>query len=436
MSEVLMPQMGESIVEGTVTKWLKQVGDKVERDEPLFEITTDKVDSEVPSPEAGVLEEILVQEGETVEINTVVAKIGSGDGAAAKNGSKAEKPEAKVEAKAEKKAEAKAAPEEPEAKEETPTAPAAAAADVASGERIRSSPLVKRLAREHGIDLSQVKGTGQGGRISKKDIEAHIEAAKATPSGAAPAAALDMVPISALPPAPAARFGNFTTEPISQMRRRIAEHMVMSKRVSPHVSTLHQVDCTAIARLRAKYKDQFLEHNGVKLTFMPFFLRAAAAALKEYPLVNASLDGDTVVYHKDVNIGMAVALDWGLIVPVIKNVDEKSVLGLQRAVNDLAERARHKQLKPEEIQQSTFSISNYGSYGSLLATPAINQPNVAIMGLGAIQKAPVVIDDAIAIRSISYVTLTFDHRLIDGAVADLFLSHVRRVIEGWSEPIL
>jgi 2-oxoglutarate dehydrogenase E2 component (dihydrolipoamide succinyltransferase) len=223
---------------------------------------------------------------------------------------------------------------------------------------------------------------------------------------------------------------------MSQMRRRIAEHMVMSKRVSPHVSTLHQVDCTAIAKQRAKYKDQFLEQNGVKLTFMPFFLRAAASALKEFPVVNASLDGDTVVYHKDVNIGMAVALDWGLIVPVIRDVDEKSVLGLQRAVNDLAERARHKQLKPDEIQQSTFSISNYGSYGSLLATPAINQPNVAIMGLGAIQKAPVVIDDAIAIRSISYVTLTFDHRLIDGSVADLFLSHVRGIIEGWSESIL
>ena len=390
-----------------------------------------------------MLEAILVQEGETVEINTVVAKIGSGEGAAAKNGKQAKQakaePEPKEEVKAKQQAErVEETAGESESEEEMPAAaaPIAAATNGAPAERIRSSPLVKRLAREHGIDLSQVTGSGQGGRISKKDIEAFLEASRSAPAPAASAAAQVGAPVSALPPAPAARFGSFTTEPISQMRRRIAEHMVMSKRVSPHVSTLHQVDCTAIAKQRAKYKDQFLEQNGVKLTVMPFFLRAAASALKEYPLVNASLDGDAIVYHKEVNIGMAVALDWGLIVPVIRNVDEKSVLGLQRAVNDLAERARRKQLKPEEIQQSTFTISNYGSYGSLLATPAINQPNVAIMGLGAIRKAPVVIDDAIAIRSISYVTLTFDHRLIDGAVADLFLSHVRGIIEGWSESIL
>jgi 2-oxoglutarate dehydrogenase E2 component (dihydrolipoamide succinyltransferase) len=442
MSDVVMPQMGESIVEGTITKWMKKVGDRVERDEPLFEISTDKVDSEVPSPVAGILEEILVQEGETVEINTLVARVGDGS-AGAKNGKKAEgkKEEGKKEEAKAAPAPAKETKAEPEAKKKEEPKPQVAEEDQLeaasdSGERLRSSPLVRRLAKEHGIDLRQVKGSGQGGRISKKDIEAQMQGQRAAPAAAKSGMAEPTGLLTAFRAAPEARFGDFKVEPLSTMRRKIAEHMVLTKRFAAHVSTVHQIDCTAIAKERGRVKDRFLEQNGVKLTFMPFFLRAAAAALKEFPSVNASLDGSDVIYHRDVNIGVAVALDGGLIVPVIKKVDEKSVLGLQRAVIDLADRARKKQLKPDEVQQGTFSISNYGGYGSLFATPAINQPQVAILGLGAIHKAPVVIDDAIAIRSISYVTLTFDHRLLDGAVADQFVTHLKGVIEGWNEPIL
>ena len=449
MSDVLMPQMGESIVEGTITKWIKKVGDKVERDEPLFEISTDKVDSEVPAPTAGVLEKIYVEEGQTVAINTKVARIGDGSGAG-----KDDKPEMTA-AEAKKKGipieePAKDAPTPPSAPvaapgNETRVSRQAPPEPSRDGDRIRSSPLVRKMANEHGIDLHAIEGTGQGGRISKRDIEAYLKqreekpkAAPATAAGAPPRAAGAAVSdlFAAFRPAPEARFGDYSVEPLSTMRQRIAEHMVLTKRLAPHVSTVHQIDATKIAGLRAKTKDKFLEQNGVKLTFLPFFLRAAAAALKAFPLVNASLDGSDVIYHREVNIGIAVALDWGLIVPVIRKVDEKSILGLQRAVNDLAERARKKQLKPEEIQQGTFSISNYGSFGSLLATPAINQPQAAILGLGAVHKAPVVIDDAIAIRSISYVTLTFDHRIIDGAVADQFVTHLKGVIESWSEPAL
>jgi 2-oxoglutarate dehydrogenase E2 component (dihydrolipoamide succinyltransferase) len=449
MSDVLMPQMGESIVEGTITRWIKKVGDKVERDEPLFEISTDKVDSEVPAPAAGVLERIYVEEGQTVAINTKVARIGDGSSAG-----KDEEPEITA-AEAKKKGipteePAKAAPTPPSEPVATPgketRAPQQAQPEPSrDGDRIRSSPLVRKMAKEHGIDLHEVEGTGQGGRISKRDVEVYLkhreEKPKAAPAPAAsaaqrPAAAPVSDLFAAFRPAPEARFGEYSVEPLSTMRQRIAEHMVLTKRLSPHVSTVHQIDATKIADLRAKAKDKFLEQNGVKLTFLPFFLRAAAAALKAFPTVNASLDGSDVIYHRDINIGIAVALDWGLIVPVIRKVDEKSILGLQRAVNDLAERARKKQLKPEEIQQGTFSISNYGSFGSLFATPAINQPQAAILGLGAVHKAPVVIDDAIAIRSISYVTLSFDHRVIDGAVADQFVSHLKAGIESWSEAIL
>jgi 2-oxoglutarate dehydrogenase E2 component (dihydrolipoamide succinyltransferase) len=447
MSDVLMPQMGESIVEGTITKWMKKVGEKVERDEPLFEISTDKVDSEVPAPAAGVLEKIYYEEGATVAINTKVARIGDGSGAG-----KDDEPEIS-EAEAKKKGiaveePAKAAPTPPTEPlaadgKQTSAAQQAGREPSRDGDRIRSSPLVRRIAKEQGIDLNQIEGTGDGGRISKKDIEGYLkhrgEEPKAAPAAAgAPRAAGAAVSdlFAAFRPAPESRFGDYTVEPLSTMRQRIAEHMVLTKRLAPHVSTVHQIDATKIANLRAKAKDKFLEQNGVKLTFLPFFLRAAAAALKAFPTVNASLDGSDVIYHRDVNIGIAVALDWGLIVPVIRKADEKSILGLQRAVNDLAERARKKQLKPDEIQQGTFSISNYGSFGSLLATPAINQPQVAILGLGAVHKAPVVIDDAIAIRSISYVTLSFDHRIVDGAVADQFVTHLKGVIENWSEPTL
>ncbi len=425
MSDVVMPQMGESIVEGTITKWMKQVGDTVERDEPLFEISTDKVDSEVPSPVAGILEKILVPEGETVEINTLVAKIGDGSG-----GGDDETP-------------AEAAPASKESSATTAkAAPAAAPAAVngkadsapaGSGERIRSSPLVRRLAKEQKIDLAQVTGTGQGGRISKKDVEAYLKVRESAPAVSAPGSGETL---GTFRPAPAARFGNHTVEPLSTMRRKIAEHMALTMRLAPHVSTIHQIDCSVIANARDKAKHKFLEQNGTKLTFMPFFLRASAAALKEFPELNASLDGDQVVFHKDVNIGMAVALSGGLIVPVIRAVDEKSTLGLQKAVNDLADRSRNKKLKPDEVSQGTFSISNYGSYGSLFATPAINQPQSAILGLGAIHKAPVVVGDAIGIRSICFATLTFDHRIVDGALADQFMTHLKGVIENWTEPIL
>lgn len=418
MSDVVMPQMGESIVEGTITKWMKQIGDKVERDEPLFEISTDKVDSEVPAPVAGVLQEIFVQEGETVEINTLVARIGDGS-----DGSEEE------------------APAEP-SRQESAASPAAtqAAAAVVNGKpdgdrRIRSSPLVRRLAKEHDIDLSQVTGTGQGGRISKKDIEAYLKARESAAEVPASAPVSEEA-LGTFRPAPAARFGSYSVEPLSTMRRTIAEHMSLSMRLAPHVATVHQIDCSVIVKARDEAKHKFLEQNGTKLTFMPFFLRASAVALKEHSAINVSLDGDQVVIHKDINIGMAVALTAGLIVPVIPAVDEKSILGLQKIVNDLANRARSKQLKPDEVTQGTFSITNYGSYGSLFATPAINQPQSAILGLGAIHKAPVAVGDAIGIRSICYATLSFDHRVIDGAVADQFMTHLKGVIENWTEPIL
>jgi 2-oxoglutarate dehydrogenase E2 component (dihydrolipoamide succinyltransferase) len=435
MPDVIMPQMGESIVEGTVTKWFKKVGDRVERDEPLFEISTDKVDTEIPAPAAGVLTEILVGEGQTVQVNTVVAKIGEGDGVAAKP------------AGAPAKAAAPPPPPKPPPAPVAPPAPAAAAASAEpvetaeAEEDIRSSPLVRRMAKENNIDLRLLKGTGQGGRISKKDIEDYLAQRAGQPAAAARPAPSAGTPgpvptATAFPPAPQALFGRYTVEKLSVMRQRIAEHMVLTKHVSPHVSTVQQVDATKVARLREQVKAQFEQQNGVKLTFLPFFIRAACAALKTFPMVNASLDGLNLVYHQDINLGIAVAVDWGLIVPVIKSADEKNFLGLQRAVVDLAERARRKQLKPDEVQGGTFSITNYGSFGSLFATPAINQPQAAILGLGAIHKAPVVIDDAIAIRSIVYVTLSFDHRIIDGAIADQFLGHVKRSIEDWGEEIL
>ncbi len=450
MADVIMPQMGESIVEGTVTKWFKKVGERVERDEPLFEISTDKVDTEIPAPTAGVLSEILVNEGQTVQVNTVVARIGDGAGAAPKP----------QEAAAPRPQETPTPPSPPKAPAplSQPPGPAPVAGTSAQEaepepeaagdheEDIRSSPLVRRLAKEHGIDLRKIKGTGQGGRISKKDIEDHLAQRGVQPEVPAAAAEAAVAPPAApgperpapaaFPPAPQALFGRHKVEKLSVMRQRIAEHMVLSKHVSPHVTTVQQVDATKVARLREHVKSQFEEKNGVKLTFLPFFIRAACAALKEFPTANASLDGTNLVLHQDINIGIAVAVDWGLIVPVIKNADEKNFLGLQRAVSDLANRARHKQLKPEEVLGGTFSISNYGSFGSLFATPAINQPQAAILGLGAIHKAPVVVDDAIAIRSIVYVTLSFDHRILDGAIADRFLGHLKKTIEEWGEEIL
>ena len=455
--DIVMPQMGESIFEGTITKWLKKPGDKVERDEPLFEISTDKVDAEIPSPSAGVLKEIKVGEGQTVPIQTVVGTIDAAGSAAAAPTPAPAKAEMPAPAKAPVAAPPAPAPRPAAAAPQVhaPAVVAPAAASGPAGERIHSSPLVRRMAKEHGIDLSTLAGTGAGGRISKQDIEAAIAAGgapAAAPVYSAPAPASRP---SAPPPPPAGAsggqahvtletavprerlyFGNYEVQPMSVMRQKIAEHMVMSKHVSAHVYSVDEIDMTKVATLRAKSKDEFEKRYETKLTFMPFFVKAVVAGLRAFPTLNSSLDGTNVVIHKEINIGIAVALDWGLIVPVVKNADEKNILGIQRTMNDLAERARTKKLRPEEVQEGTFSITNPGVFGGLFGLPVISQPNVGILGLGAIEKRPVVVDDAIAIRSMCYVTLSYDHRVVDGAVAHQFLHKVKETLENWSEPIL
>ncbi|HKA77740.1 MAG TPA: dihydrolipoamide acetyltransferase family protein [Pseudolabrys sp.] len=465
-ADVVMPQMGESIFEGTITKWLKKPGDKVERDEPLFEISTDKVDAEIPSPSAGVLKEIKVTEGQTVPINTVVAVIDAGGAAAA---APAPPPAAKAAPAATPVPVAVAAVPAPKpqivpppAAQPAAVAPAASATREAA--RVHSSPLVRRMAKEHGIDLTTVPGTGSGGRVSKQDIEGAISGSAAPAGVSAPASAAPAAQRVAPPPVapaplaggggPAAHgtqyvpalqlgvprervyFGDYEVEPLSNMRQKIAEHMVASKHVSPHVYSVDEIDMTKIASLRAKSKDEFERNYGTKLTFMPFFVKAVVAGLRAYPTLNASLDGTNVVRHKEINIGIAVALDWGLIVPVVKSADEKNILGIQRTMNDLAERARSKKLKPEEVQEGTFSITNPGVFGGLFGLPVISQPNVGILGLGAIEKRPVVINDSIAIRSMCYVTLSYDHRVVDGAIAHQFLHKVKETLENWSEPLV
>jgi 2-oxoglutarate dehydrogenase E2 component (dihydrolipoamide succinyltransferase) len=475
--------MGESIFEGTITKWLKKPGDKVERDEPLFEISTDKVDAEIPSPSAGVLKEIKVGEGKTVPIQTVVGVIdAAGDGAgAAKSAAPAQAPAPAPKAAEPARAPAPAPAARPQivppAQPARPaaSAPAPAAASVPgptaapsrpAGERIHSSPLVRRMAKEHGIDLATIPGTGAGGRISKQDVEAYLaggaqpsaEAAEPPSAGNvaeyAPSAPAPQRAAAPPPPPPATSggqvhvafesavprekmyFGNYEVQPMSVMRQRIAEHMIASKRVSAHVYSVDEVDMTKVASLRAKAKDEFEKRYETKLTFMPFFIKAAVAGLRAFPTMNASLDGTNVILHKEINIGIAVALDWGLIVPVIKNADEKNLLGIQRNLNDLAERARTKKLKPDEVQEGTFSITNPGVFGGLFGLPVISQPNVGILGLGAIEKRPVVINDSIAIRSMCYITLSYDHRVVDGAIAHQFLHKVKETLENWSEPLL
>ena len=457
--DVVMPQMGESIFEGTITKWLKKPGEKVERDEPLFEISTDKVDAEIPAPSAGVLKEIKVAEGQTVPVQTVVAVIdsnGAGAVAAAPAPAKAETPKAAAPAP---KPAPPSAPAKPAPAQTAPPAPAPAVRSTApaaapDGQKVRSSPLVRRLAKEHEIDLTQVPGTGAGGRVAKRDILGAIEGGTAR-AGAAPSsaqAAGAARPSSPPPPATGATqahagfesavprekmyFGHYEVQPMSVMRQRIAEHMVLSKRVSAHVYSIDEADMTAIARLRAATKAKFEETAGTKLTFMPFFVRAAVEALRAFPTVNASVDGTNIILHRECNIGIAVALDWGLIVPVIKNAEEKNFLGLARTMNDLAERARTKKLKPEEVAEGTFSITNPGVFGGLMGLPVINQPNVAILGLGTIEKRPVVIDDAIAIRSMVYLTLSYDHRVVDGAIAHQFMGKIKHTLENWTESIL
>ena len=462
--DVIMPQMGESIFEGTITRWLKKPGDRVERDEPLFEISTDKVDAEIPAPSAGVLKEIKVTEGQTVPIQTVVAVIdaaGASISEPAAAGAATPAPSPVPAAAAGKAETSKAAAPAPQAAAPPPApaqkpgpslVPAAGAPappsrpPSGSGEKVRSSPLVRRIAREHQVDLTQVSGTGAGGRVSKHDILAFVESGGVPRSGAAtaPALARPSAPPSAGGAAASATletavprekmyFVHYEVQPMSVMRQRIAEHMVLSKRVSPHVYSVDEVDMTAIATLRAKSKEKFEQAAGTKLTFMPFFVRAAVEGLRAFPTVNASVDGTNIVLHKECNIGIAVALDWGLIVPVIKGAEEKNFLGIARGINDLAERARGKKLKPEEVAESTFSITNPGVFGGLFGLPVINQPQVAILGVGGVKKRPVVVEtddgDFIAIRSMCILSLTFDHRLIDGAVADQFMAKVKSVLE-------
>jgi pyruvate dehydrogenase E2 component (dihydrolipoamide acetyltransferase) len=424
MADVIMPQMGESIAEGTVTKWLKNVGDRVERDEPLFEISTDKVDAEIPSPAAGILKEVRVAPGTTVPINTVVAIV-----AAEGEGAPAPAPPPPVEYQIEGEAPPPPPPLRPTVAPERPRS------EMTADELrlTRSSPVVRKIAAEHQVDIRAVPGTGIGGRVTKQDILGHIgsgapgEAAAATPVPAAP-------PAVPLPPAPP---GGAPVEvvPMSPIRRKTAEHMVLSRRTSAHVSTVFEIDMTRVDQLRQKHKAAF-EVRGVRLTYTPFILKAVVDALKAFPVLNASIDGDNVVYRKDVNLGVAVALDGGLIVPVIHHADERNVLGLARAAHDLAERARAKKLKVEEVQGGTFTVTNPGVFGSLFGTPIIHQPQVAILDIGTIEKRPVVRDDAIAIRTMCYFALTFDHRLVDGADADRFMAHVKKTLQEFDEAAL
>jgi len=415
-TEIPMPQMGESITEGTITKWLKKVGDTVARDEPLFEISTDKVDAEIPSPIAGVLTEIKVPEGSTVTINTIVAVVGGGAAAPA------------AASKATPAAAAPAATPAP-AKPATPSA-------AASTEGLRSSPLVRKIASENNVDLSTVPGTGASGRITKQDITAHLEGGG---TKAAPAAAT--TPGAAKPAAPAApqpQPGELV--PLSKMRSIIAKRMVESKATSPHVHTIFKVDMTRIVKLREKEKNKYEQRNGVKLTYMPFITRAAIQALRKHPIVNASMQGEAILYNKNINIGIAVALDWGLIVPVIKQTEEKNFLGIARAIVDVADRARNKKLAPDEVSGGTFTLTNSGIFGEQFGTPIIAQPQSAILGIGGLNKEPVVLtdkdgQDSIAIRSIQRFTLGFDHRTIDGADAGKFMSDFKAYLENWSEDI-
>jgi pyruvate dehydrogenase E2 component (dihydrolipoamide acetyltransferase) len=420
-TEVLMPQMGESITEGTITKWLKKVGDTVQRDEPIFEISTDKVDAEIPSPVSGVLSEIKVPEGTTVTINTAVAVIG---GAAGKSAA----PAAAVAA-------ATPAP--------APAAPAAApAASAAEGERVRSSPLVRKIAKDNNVDLTKIPGTGASGRITKTDIVSHLEHGPKPVAAAAPASA--PAPVSA--PAPAAAKPAASQPlpgelvPMTKMRSIIAQRMVESKRTSPHVHTVFKVDMTRIVKLREKEKSKYEQRNGVKLTYMPFITRAAIVALRKHPVVNGFIEGEAIRYNKNINIGIAVALDWGLIVPVIKQAEEKNFLGIARSIVDVAERARGKKLAPDEISGGTFTLTNSGIFGEQFGTPIINQPQSAILGIGGLNKEAEVLtdkdgNDSIAIRSIQRFTLGFDHRIVDGADAGKFMSDFKAYLENWNEDI-
>jgi len=412
--------MGESITEGTIVRWIKKAGDAVDRDEPLFEISTDKVDAEIPSPAAGVLVEIAVREGETVPVGSVVATIGAAGSKPAAGAAVASPVPARATGAAD-------APPAPVAAAAPPVAAAAAAAPsvAADGRAQRSSPLVRKIAKEHNVDIGHINGSGAGGRVTKHDILGYIESASAMPAAAGTAS---VRPPAVHAPAPVARLAGDRVETMSVMRRKIAEHMVLSKHTSPHVYTVFEVNYTRVDQIRKAKKDDY-ERRGARLTFTSFIARAAVDCLRRHPVLNASIDGDQVIYRGAVNLGVAVALDHGLIVPVVKGADEKNLFGLSRAIADVAERSRSKKLSPDEVQGGTFTITNPGNYGAQYGLPVINQPQVAILCVGTIEKRPVVIDDAIGIRLMGYLTLGFDHRLVDGAVADQFMADLKRAIE-------
>jgi pyruvate dehydrogenase E2 component (dihydrolipoamide acetyltransferase) len=468
-TDVVMPQMGESIFEGTITKWLKQPGEKVQRDEPLFEISTDKVDAEIPAPASGTLQDIKVQAGATVQVNTVVGTIAAegeaGTAAAPAPAAQPAKPASGGDgsgaaqsetARMEKDIPADLSVDEKDGLERQRQGAVLEYPQAGERERVRSSPLVRKIAKENNVDLTQVPGTGLGGRITREDIEAFIArhgAAATQPVAptkpAAPPYAPATTPAEAAPPAPAVTgplspVGAVTPGeivPMSVMRKKIAEHMVLSKRTSAHVHGVFEMDVTRIVKLREKMKAKFEQATGNKLTFTPFFARAVVHGIRKWPIINSSVEGENIHYHPHINLGIAVALDWGLIVPVVKNAEERSFVGLQRAISDLGERARAKKLKPEEVQGGTFTITNPGIFGAKFGMPIINQPQLAIMGVGGIEKKPVVVtdkdgSDSIAIRSMMHLSIGYDHRVIDGAVADQFMAEVKKFLENWNEELL
>ncbi len=456
--DVLMPQMGESIAEGTVSKWLKQVGDPVKRDEPLFEISTDKVDAEIPSPAAGVLAEVKVQQGQTVPVQTLVAVIETDAGATAAAAPAAPPapkpaPAATTPPSAAAQRAVAAAPAAPPvaAAQRAPAAPGGTAvlpppapkagdgAETAEDRlRTKSTPLVRKIAAEHQVDIATIPGTGIAGRVTKQDILGFIESGAArapaapVPRPSSPVPGLPPVAHPSVEPWPGDR-----VEPFSKIRKITADHMIMSRRVSAHVTSFFEVDYSKVAGLRRQHKASYAE-RGVNLTYLAFIAKACAEQLRQHPVVNAAVSGDTIIYRADVNIGIAVALDWGLIVPVVKHADELSLLGLGRAINDLGERARTKKLTPDEIQRGTFTITNPGVFGSFAGAPIINQPQVAILGVGAIEKRPKVVTlpdgtDTIAIRTLGMLSMSYDHRVVDGADADRFLADVKARLQDFPE---
>jgi 2-oxoglutarate dehydrogenase E2 component (dihydrolipoamide succinyltransferase) len=445
--DIIMPQMGESIAEGTLSKWLKKVGDEIKRDEPIFEISTDKVDAEIPSPAAGVLAEVIVKEGETVAVQTVVARLETEKGAFAGGGAGAPKAEAGSGTKpAVGDPPAAASPtSQPQPTAATPPSrqqpapPAIAASHAGNGNsfedrvRTKSSPLVRKIAAEHGVNIASLQGSGVAGRVTKRDILGFIESGASAPAAPAFRSGGDGHAL----PLPQAWPGD-VVEPMSKMRALISEHMVASRRTSAHVTSFIEIDFTRVAKIRAKKRAEFEAATGQKLTYMPFIIKAVTQGIQAFPVMNSSVAGTNVIYRKQINIGVAVALDWGLIVPVIKRADDLSLSGITRALNDLAARARAKKLSPEEVQEGTFTITNPGVFGSLMGTPIINQPQVAILGVGAIEKRPKVLpgvdgEDTIAIRTCAYFSISFDHRVIDGATADQFLAFVKKTIESFPE---